>query len=353
MDDKTRSAMVYYTNQAGKFWLGKGLYLEAMIARMLQKSGNPSGAMPILASLLERSILKEETGRYWKQYNGYHWTEFPIETQALLIEAFDQADGYDTETGQMRIWLLKNKQTNRWKTPKATVAAIHAILEGLDPGQLTKAEPARIRLGAKQIFPAPGEAFEAGTGYYEHRLDAGQLFPEMKQITLENPNDHIVWGGVYWQYFQDIDRIEGYENTPMKIRKELYRVELTTAGEKWKILKEGEKVSPGEKIMVRLRLESDRPMEYIHVKDPRGGGMEPLEALSGYRWSEGLVYYQSPGDSGMQFFIEHLPRGVFMIEYPLRAVHSGDFSNGPAKIQCLYAPEFSGHSEGGRVWVEE
>ncbi|MEO0471598.1 MAG: hypothetical protein AAF206_18355, partial [Bacteroidota bacterium] len=35
------------------------------------------------------------------------------------------------------------------------------------------------------------------------------------------------------------------------------------------------------------------------------------------------------------------------------AYRTGDFSNGITSIQCMYAPEFSSHSEGIRVEVRE
>ncbi|MDR0385647.1 MAG: hypothetical protein LBH60_06180 [Prevotellaceae bacterium] len=38
-----------------------------------------------------------------------------------------------------------------------------------------------------------------------------------------------------------------------------------------------------------------------------------------------------------------------MFEYDLRVTHAGRFSNGISSIQCMYAPEFSAHSEGERI----
>ena len=349
LDDDTRAAVVYFTNQAEKYWLDKGLYLEAMIALVMQKNGNTTSAKAILTSLLERSIVKEETGRYWKQYHGYHWTEFPIETQALLIEALGKSGDFDPEVGQMQLWLLKNKQTNRWKTPKASVAAIQALLMH-QPVALTGDKPLRIELGGVRLEAESG--LEAGTGYFEKRFEAPEIRPEMADIRIQNTNDHIAWGAAYWQYFQDLDKIERFEDTPLQIGRELFRVTLGPTGEKLESLNSNSAIHPGDKLMVRLRIEVDRPMEYIHLKDQRGAGLEPLVQLSGYQWSGGLSYYQRPEDSGMHFYIEHLPRGVYVIEYPLRAVHSGNFSNGMATIQCLYAPEYSSHSAGDRVEVK-
>jgi uncharacterized protein YfaS (alpha-2-macroglobulin family) len=52
------------------------------------------------------------------------------------------------------------------------------------------------------------------------------------------------------------------------------------------------------------------------------------------------------------FFISYLPKGTYVFEYPMMITNKGDFSNGITSIQCMYAPEFSAHSEGIRVKVE-
>jgi uncharacterized protein YfaS (alpha-2-macroglobulin family) len=112
-------------------------------------------------------------------------------------------------------------------------------------------------------------------------------------------------------------------------------------------------VKVGDLVKVRIEITVDRAMEYVHLKDMRASGFEPIAALSGYRWQDGLGYYESPRDAAMNFFIGYLPKGTFVFEYSLRAMHSGDFSNGITQIQCMYAPEFSSISEGIRVKIEK
>ena len=53
----------------------------------------------------------------------------------------------------------------------------------------------------------------------------------------------------------------------------------------------------------------------------------------------------------LQFFV-YLRKGPYVFEYALFATHTGNFSNGITSIQCMYAPEFSSHSEGIRLNVE-
>ncbi|MDW8334135.1 MAG: hypothetical protein RMM53_07960, partial [Bacteroidia bacterium] len=88
-----------------------------------------------------------------------------------------------------------------------------------------------------------------------------------------------------------------------------------------------------------------------HLKDLRAAGFEPVNVLSQTRYQDGLYYYESTRDAATNFFIGFLPKGTYVFEYGLRAFHKGDFTVGPAFIQCMYAPEFNAHSEGGRVRV--
>ncbi|GIV28027.1 MAG: hypothetical protein KatS3mg027_1841 [Bacteroidia bacterium] len=94
-------------------------------------------------------------------------------------------------------------------------------------------------------------------------------------------------------------------------------------------------------------------MEYVHMKDMRASCFEPQNVLSGYRYQGGLGYYESTSDAATNFFFDYLPKGTYVFEYPLRVFHQGDFSNGITSIQCMYAPEFTSHSEGVRVNVKE
>ena len=88
------------------------------------------------------------------------------------------------------------------------------------------------------------------------------------------------------------------------------------------------------------------------MKDMRAAGFEPLNVISTYIWQDGLGYYECTKDASTNFFFDYLPKGTYVFEYSLRATLAGDFSNGISTIQCMYAPEFTSHSEGIRVKIE-
>lgn len=171
----------------------------------------------------------------------------------------------------------------------------------------------------------------------------------MGVIQLKNRSKVPAWGGIYWQYFEQIDQADVFVEGPMKLERKIYRKINTDQG----ALLEELTTSPslGDQLTVRLTIRTDRDMEFVHLKDLRASGLEPIQQLSKYRYQGGLGYYQSTTDLGTHFFFDRLPKGEYVLEYDLRVFHRGDFSGGLATLQCMYAPKFSSHSEGVRIQV--
>jgi hypothetical protein len=346
------NALNYYIGQIKKYWIDHPIYLKGMIALILNRADDKTTSANIVKALEEQSVYSDELGRYWKAYHGYNWWQLPIETQSMMIEAFSEISKNPMIVDELRIWLLKNKQTNSWKTGKASVSAIYSLLS--DNGlSLKETKPLTIFVGGKNISSdIPKDEIQAGTGYFKTRYDGNIVKPEMAEVKIQNSNPAIAWGAVYWQYLQDLDKIESFEETPLKIIRELYLVKNTKSGEKMDIIQPNQILEPGDLVRVKIRLEVDRPMEFVHLSDQRAAAMELVEQLSRYSWQGGLGYYQNPRDTKMNFFIDNLPKGVFVLEYSLRVIQSGKFSNGIAELQSYYAPEFSSHSGGMRIEVK-
>ena len=351
----------YYKKQSANYWQSMGVYEKGMVAIEKYRSGEVEKARSVLSALRETSITNKEMGMYWKaNADNWRWNHAPVETQALLIEAFSEIEAGDTTISSqqkqqtidnLKIWLLKNKQTNRWHTTKSTTEAIYALLlKGSD--WLTITEAVDITLGKEKIKPgSPDEAPEAGTGYFKKSWTSQQIDPAMSEVALTKKQKGTAWAGLYWQYFEDLDKITPAE-TPLKLSKSLFRVAYTEAGELLHAVTDTVKLNVGDLIRVRIELKADRPMEFVHMKDMRAAGTEPVNVLSAYKWQDGLGYYESTRDASTNFFFEAIRKGVYVFEYDLRINNSGNFSNGITTIQSMYAPEYSSHSEGVRVVVE-
>lgn len=355
----SQTAVNYYTEQVKQYWTKKSKYMQGMITLALHRGKDTQTPAAILKSLKETSISNEEMGMYWKdQRSGWFWYEAPIETHALLIEAFQEAGKDNTTVDDLRTWLLKNKQTNNWKTTKATAEACYALLlQGVD--WLSNNSTVEIKLGPSTTISSTEETVEAGTGYFKKLIEGKKVTPQMGNITVTTKTTGAVnaagptttWGSVYWQYFEDLDKITT-ASTPLKLVKKLFVEKNTDRGPTLTPVNDGDVLKVGDKIKVRVELRVDRDMEYVHMKDMRASALEPVNVLSQYKYQGGLGYYESTKDASTNFFFSYLRKGTYVFEYPLFVTHTGNFSNGITTIQCMYAPEFTSHSEGVRINVE-
>jgi hypothetical protein len=355
-----KTAFAFYTKQAAKYWSKFNPYMKGMIAIALHRNNDKETPKLIIQSLKETAIHKEEMGMYWMQRGqSYWWYEAPIEAQSLLIECFKEVSSDVAAVNEMKVWLLKNKQTNNWGTTKATADACYALLlSGTD--WLTSETKVVLQLGDKTIRSADQKQ-EAGSGYFKVKIGGKQVKPEMGNITLSVSGDNAAlktqnstlpsWGTVYWQYFEDLDKISSAK-TPLEIKKQLFIQTTTSRGQELAPITSTNTLHVGDKLTVRIEIIVDRDMEYVHLKDMRASAFEPINVISAYKWQGGLGYYESTKDISTNFFFDRLPKGKYVFEYPVFVQQAGDFSNGVATIQCMYAPEFSSHSEGIRVKVQ-
>jgi hypothetical protein len=345
----------FFRSRTQQTWTKQIKYMQGMIALALNRTGDTRIPVAILKSLSETSIGNEELGMYWKENaGGWFWHQAPIETQALMIEAFSEISKDTKTVDDLRTWLLKNKQTNNWRTTKATAEACYALL--LQGTNLLSNEPViEIKMG-NAIFNSNDNKQEAGTGYFKKTISGPSIDPNMGNINVTvkpatTQTNATTWGSVYWQYFEDLDKITT-ASTPLKLDKKLFVETNTDRGPVLTPVNEGDYLKVGSKIKVRIELGVDRDMEYVHMKDMRASSLEPVNVLSGYKWQGSLGYYETTKDASTNFFFDYLRKGVYVFEYSLFVTHRGNFSNGITSIQCMYAPEFSSHSEGLRINVE-
>ncbi|WP_178987568.1 alpha-2-macroglobulin family protein [Winogradskyella schleiferi] len=374
---EVKKIMDYYQTQIQKYWLRRSLYDKGLMALTMHRMADAKTAAKIVNSLKETSITSEELGMYWKNNtNSWYWYQAPIETQALMVEVFsevgnviqsDLSEEAKTKAeannlkdiDNLKIWLLKNKQTNSWKTTKATSEAVYALLlQGSD--WLSVTEQVEVKVGNETISPSTLDnvKVEAGTGYYKTSWNGSEITPEKADVTItktmpagRQKGGGIAWGALYWQYFEDLDNITSAD-TPLKLSKKLFIKSNTANGEEITEITSNSILKVGDLIRVRIELRTDRTMEFVHLKDMRAAGLEPINVLSQYKWQDGLGYYESTKDAATNFFMDYLPKGVYVFEYDLRVNNAGDMSNGISTIQSMYAPEFSSHSEGIRISVD-
>ena len=367
----SKIAYDYYRKQSQKYWLSNSKYMQAMIALALHRTDDQVTPKQIIQSLKQNAISNEELGMYWKEWTtgGYFWHQAPIESQAMMIEAFTDIDQNTSTINDLKTWLLKQKQTQNWRTTKATAEACYSLLLS-GSNWLAQDKTVQVTLGGRDITELSAktalsatakdvEQSEAGTGYFKKTITGEKVTPVMGNIaislqptgTKSNATGNTAWGAVYWQYFEDLDKITS-ATTPLQLTKQLFIEKNSAKGPVLESITNGALLKVGDKIKVRIELRVDRDMEYVHMKDMRAACMEPVNVISSYKYQGGLGYYESTKDASTNFFFSWLSRGTYVFEYPMFVTHTGNFSNGITTIQCMYAPEFTSHSEGIRVNVE-
>jgi uncharacterized protein YfaS (alpha-2-macroglobulin family) len=369
-----KKAVEFFLKQSRKFWLQTDNRLtHGHLAIALNRfnafnSFADSTPADIMKSLKECSVTNEEMGRFWRDTElSWWWYRAPIETQALMIEAFDEVAGDAQAVDDCRVWLLKQKQTQDWKTTTATADAVYALLLR-GKNLLASDKLVEVSVGGINVTPveadvrrlksnAPGQtppkseslltsaatSVEPGTGFYERRFTGSEVKAKMGEITVKKVDEGVSWGSVHWQYFEDISKVTPYEGTPLKLKKTLFTKINTAKGPTLEPVKGP--LAVGDELVVRIELRVDRDMEYVHLKDQRGSGTEPVNVLSRYKYQDGLAYYESTRDTASHFFIDYLPKGNYVFEYSTRVQQRGSYQTGMAQIQCMYAPEFNSHSE--------
>lgn len=335
------AAVDFFLRQSRKFWLRVDCrQSQTHLALALQRFGDTQTPQAIMKSIKERSVRTEELGRFWRETElSWWWYRAPIETQAMMIEAFAEITQDTGAVEDCKVWLLKQKQTQDWKTTKATADAVYGLL--LRGSNLLASDAlAEVALAGETIKPGK---VEAGTGFYEQKFVRDEIKPAMGRITVKKVDEGVSWGGAHWQYLEDMRKITPHEGTPLKLRKTLFTKQTTSKGQV--LTPVNGPVAVGDELVVRLELRTDRDMEYVHLKDQRGSGTEPVSVLSQYRFQDGLAYYESTRDTASHFFIDYLPKGTYVFEYSTRVQLRGNYQTGIAEIQCMYAPEFNSHSQ--------
>jgi uncharacterized protein YfaS (alpha-2-macroglobulin family) len=333
-----------YDSLSKATWKNQSRYLQGVLALYFDLKNEQKFAQDIMQNFQRLALKSPEFGMWWRYEPSWFWYESPIETQSQLIETFEKL-GRTEDVDAMKQWLLSQKRTTRWSTPKASVEAVYALL--LNTPNLSENANVEIQIGDEKIS-APTSA-DAGSGYFTKFWTAEKINPKQAQVIIKNQGNSMVWGGLYWQYFENLDKVTSAA-TPLSLKKTLFVERMTNRGSTLEPISEkGLKI--GDKVVVRIEIRADRNMDYVHLKDLRAAAFEPTEMRSGYRSQDGLFYYQDVKDVSMNFYFSHLPKGTYVFEYRVNVSQIGDFSNGYTTIQCLYAPEFSAQSQGERVVV--
>ena len=314
------------------------IYEKALGAIILQQAGKVAEAKLFMQSLMEYSVVTDEMGRYFDTPKArYSWFSYKIPTEVAAMEAIQRITKDTKAIDEMKRWLLKQKQTQTWETPIATADAVYALMATGASDLLANTGGVEITLG-KEVIRTPADD---AIGYIKKTVSGDVM--NIKKVRVDKEGAGMGWGAVYAQYLESMDQI-GEQGNGLSVSRQLYKGD--------EALNESAPLKVGDRITVRLTVKADRDMDFVQIKDDRAACMEPLQAVSGFRWSNGLGYYQATKDASTQFFIDQMRKGTYVIEYQVYVNRTGEYQAGIATVQSAYAPEFGGHTGGYRVMVE-
>lgn len=343
-----REAIRYYTTLAEQTWKKQSLYGKALTAQLMYRNGNKSVAQNIISALRKVATHSGEMGMYWAN-NTASEVSFvsPVDIHCQLMDAINEITPDLAETNAMKLWLLKQKQTQNWASVPATVNAIYALLQ-TGSNWLDNTGNSTLTWGKNTYNTAAGDA---GTGYIQESVNGSEVVAGMETVTIRKTSEAPAWGAVYRQYFEKITHVAATKGK-LNVEKKLFIERNSANGTELYPVTDTDILKVGDKVVVRLVINTDRTMDYVLLKDLRAGCFEPAAQLSEIVYQDGAFYYRSPGDVSESFFFNQLVQGTYVLEYTAYVSRSGRYAGGISTIQCLYAPEFISHTEGNKVVVE-
>ena len=313
------------------------IYEKSLLAVIMHAYGQKRQAELLLQSVKEYMLATPEMGRYFDTSKaGYSWNSYKIPTQVAAMEAIWRIAPDQHLLGDMKQWLLKQKQVQVWDSPLATADAVYAFL-GMGGNRLQASGSLKARIGSKTLV-TPDDAL----GYVRQTYTGADT--EVSRIAVVKSGEGLSWGAVYAQYLEDMIRVRPFRTNGLGIVREYWLGDEQVSA--------STRLKPGDKLIVRLTVKADRDMDFVQIKDERASCMEPAVQLSGYHWNGGIGYYQVNKDASTEFFIDQMRKGTYVLEYTVYLDRPGTYQAGIATIQSAYAPEFNGHTDGVELTIE-
>ncbi len=335
-----------------RHWKEHSPYLKGFLALTLKRAVRPKDAALVWDSVMDSAKTTVDEGTSWApEDRGWLWYNDTIETHAFALRTLKELEPADARAEGLVQWLFLNKKLNHWKSTRATAEVIYSVAWFLkETGALGARESVTVdACRTKTTFVFEPDSY---TGKKNQIVIPGnKLSPECATVRVAKEGKGMAFASATWYFSTD--------RMPDKGEGDLFAVERTyfrrlKKGDEVVLrpLADGEGLAVGDEVEVQLSIRARHPAEYVHLRDPRPSGCEPVTLTSGYKWDLGLVRYEEIRDSGTNFFMEWLPQGEYTLRHRLRCAMAGTFKAAPATLQSMYAPEFAAYSAGRLIEVK-
>ncbi len=333
-----------------RHWRDHSPMLKGYLALVLERADRPDDAGLVWDAVMDSAKTDRDLGTYWApEDRAWLWYNDTTETHALALRVLTELDPDDPRRVGIVQWLFLDKQLGHWKSTRATAEVIYSLVHYLEAeGQLGIAEAVTVDVGPY----AETFEFEPGDFRGPARLvvPGPQVGPETATTVVSKQTDGIAFASATWHYSTE-QLPEEARGDLFEVHREVLRRERRGDEHVLEPLGPGDAIAVGDQLEVQLTIRAKHAAEYVHVRDPRGAGLEPERLTSGWRWDLGVTAYEEVRDSGTNFFIDWLPAGEYVLKYRQRASMAGTFKVAPATLQSMYAPEFAAFSSGTTLEV--
>lgn len=344
ISQETRKAERFYNTVAEQNWRNLSLYERSLLLVVAQRNGNQTLVNHIMASLREKATTDKEQGMFWANNSSKAFmSQSAITVHTFIMNAFKESKASDSEMNMMKQWLLNQKQTQQWSSTHATIDAVYALLSTGDNWFDTNSN-VKIKVNKQTVDNTDSEL---GTGYIQKTWMGDHISQQLGNVNIEREGNGPAWGAMYWQYYEELSKIKSSENG-LSVNKTLF---IESDNNLYPIT-EKNNLKVGDKVTVRLTVKSDRDLDFVMLKDQRASCFEPLKTLSGIEYRNSLSYYQSTLDASTNYYFDHLPKGTYVFEYSVYVNRIGEYANGITTIQSMYAPQYTAHTNGIKVYVK-
>ena len=320
-------------------WKDYTILGKSVAALILNNHSYSNTARQVLNSLRQYSRYTPDKGMWWPSVD-YNLTINNVGITAIALDAFNAIEPKCAEIDHIRQWLILEKNATDWGNSVNTTIAIHSIIN-TGTKWTTPARGVEISLDGYEIAT---NKFETATGYI--RTDISALSPSGKTLTIAKPASTPAWGAIYRQFTQAMTTVDASACDDLSIDKQLYRQVATPNGITWQ---KADSISLGDVVKVSLTIKANRDLDYVTVVDERAACFEPVEQLPQPIFTEGIYFYRENRDAATNIFVDHMPKGTYIISYELSANNIGSYSSGIATIQSQYAPNITAHSAGTTI----
>ena len=336
-----------------RHWRRHSPLLKSYLALTLQRADRGDDASLVFQSVMDSSKTTRDEGTFWApEDRSWLWYNDTIETHAFALRTLNEIDPGDERRHGLVHWLFLNKKLNHWKSTRATAEVIYSLVHYLDQeGQLGQKEAASVQVGARvERFVFEPERY-TGRGN-QLVIAAAEIDPATSStVIVEKSTPGLMFASATWNFSTEELPAEARGDF-FSVQRRFFRRVATADGWVLRPLSAGDTVDIGDQVEVQLSLRSRHAAEYVHLRDPRGAGFEPVSSASRYQWNLGIGWYEEIRDSGTNFFFDWLPAGEYTFKYRLRVAMAGRFKVAPAVLQSMYAPEFTAYSSGVELRVE-